>query len=131
MIDVLSESECYELLTTTTVGRIGFIQEERVQIYPVNYVVGRRELYIRTSPVGDLRTVAEKTTMVAFEIDFHNDLAGSGWSVLMHGTLSLVADADAPAVMARVSPWAGSERRVPLRFAIESISGRSVRRDRR
>ena len=131
MINVLDESECYELLTTTTVGRVGFVQDGRVQIYPVNYAVDGRELFLRTSPGGAVSALAEKSPAVTFEVDFHNDLTGFGWSVLLYGTLSKLAEADEPAALNRVSAWAGSERRLPLRFTIENISGRGVRRDRR
>lgn len=129
MISVLSEQRCYELLTATTVGRLGFVQDGRVQIVPVNYVVSGQDLLLRTSPDGILGDLADDPTEVAFQVDHHDDLAGTAWSVLMHGPLSRVAEGEAPAVVGRVSPWAGGERDLPLRFGIEGITGRTVRRE--
>ncbi|SRR5690606_25313672 len=130
MISDLKQQECYELLTSTTVGRVGFVLDDRVQIFPVNYVVSGHDLLVRTSSDGILRDLADEGARVAFEIDYHDDLVGTGWSVLMHGALALVPEDEVPAVVGRVSPWAGNERAVPLRFRIETIFGRRVRRDR-
>lgn len=130
MISDLNEQECRALLTSTTVGRIGFVLDERIEIFPVNYVVSGDDLLIRTSSDGALRRLADARSQAAFEIDYHDDLAGSGWSVLMHGRLTTVSDEEAPAVVGRVSPWAGEERETPLRFTVETMTGRRVHRDR-
>lgn len=131
MITDLPEQECHELLTTTTVGRVGFVLDGLVHVFPINYAVNDREIFLRTSPDGILRTVAESAAQVAFEVDYHDDLAGSGWSVLMRGPLTLMDDDELPAETRRPSPWAGDDRTMPLRFRIESISGRRARRDPR
>ncbi len=130
MISELQEQECRELLTTTTVGRIGFVAEQRVHILPVNYVVIGDDLVLRTSSDGILKRVSDDDSPVAFEIDYHDDLSGMAWSVLIHGSLSPL-DGELPAAAERISPWAGGERPLPLRVRIESISGRRVRRGRR
>jgi len=129
MISELQEKQCRELLTTTTVGRIGFVADERVHIFPVNYAVSGDDILVHTSSDGILRRVGDEDSIAAFEIDFHDDLAGVGWSVLMHGRISTVSGEDGAAITGH-QPWAGNERVLPLRFHIESISGRRVRRDR-
>ncbi|MCE7481276.1 MULTISPECIES: pyridoxamine 5'-phosphate oxidase family protein [Microbacterium] len=129
MISELQEQQCRELLTTTTVGRIGFVADERVHIFPVNYAVSGDDVLVHTSSDGILRRVGDADSPVAFEIDYHDDLAGTGWSVLMHGRISTASDEDVPTTAGR-APWAGAERVLPLRFHIESISGRRVRRER-
>lgn len=131
MIGILQEQACYRLLTTTTVGRIGFVVDERVSIFPVNYFVSGRDLVVRASADGILRRLADDGAQVAFEIDHHDDLAGTGWSVLMHGPLRVYGSNEVPVLSARGAPWAGEGRDVPLRFTIESIAGRHVRRDKR
>ncbi|WP_417508084.1 pyridoxamine 5'-phosphate oxidase family protein [Microbacterium sp.] len=130
MISDLPEQECFELLTSTTVGRLGFTENDRIQIFPVNYSVSGRDLLIRTSSGGSLSRLGDDGAQVAFEIDYHDDLAGSGWSVLMHGELSTASPEGDLDGFDRVSPWAGDDRAKPLRFRIDSISGRRVRRDR-
>ena len=129
MIRVLDEQQSYELLATTTIGRIGFVVDDRVQIYPVNYAISARELMLRTSPVGLLARLAEHPAEVSFEVDYHDPLGNTAWSVLMHGTLSRAPEEQAADIIARVSPWADDDRDLPLLFRIETIEGRSVRRE--
>ena len=130
MIRVLDEQQAYELLTTTTIGRIGFVHEGRVQIYPVNFALSGRDLLLRTSPEGVLADLTrEPAVQASFEVDYHDPLGSTAWSVLVHGTLSRVADDEAAGIAARINPWAGEGRDLPLALRVESIAGRSVRRE--
>ncbi|MEW1961124.1 pyridoxamine 5'-phosphate oxidase family protein [Microbacterium sp. NPDC077644] len=130
MISDLQEHECYELLSSTTVGRIGFVRDGQVHILPMNYRTTDRGLLLRTSSSGVLRRLAGDDSAVSFEVDFHDDLGGTGWSVLMHGTLRIVSEEEPPETQTPPSPWAGPDRETPLRFTIDSITGRRVRRER-
>jgi len=133
MITELSEQRCFELLGTTTVGRLGFMHGGRVQIIPVNYLIDGRDVVVRTSPHGLLSRLPESDEVIAFEVDYHDDLAGSGWSVLLNGSISTMTDDEIDAVAGadRIRPWAGGERTLPLRFRALTASGRSVQRPRR
>lgn len=133
MITSLSEQRCFELLRTTTVGRFGFVRDGRVHIIPVNYLLDGRDVVVRTSPDGILSTLPESELEVAFEVDHHDDLAGSGWSVLLNGTVSAmpVDELDAVPGSGRVRPWAGGDRDLPLRLRVHAVSGRNVQRPRR
>lgn len=130
MIRVLDEQQSYELLTTTTIGRIGFVHDGRVQIHPVNFALSGRDLLLRTSPEGVLADLTrEPAVQASFEVDYHDPLGSTAWSVLVHGTLSRVSDEGASAAAARINPWAGEDRDLPLALHVDSISGRSVRRE--
>ena len=129
MIRALDEQQSYELLSTTTIGRIGFVHEDRVQILPVNFAVSGHDLLLRTAPDGVLAALTSEPLPVAFEVDYHDPLGNTAWSVLLHGPLSRVPDDEAAGDAARVHPWAGEDRSLPLSFHIESITGRTVRRD--
>lgn len=131
MIDVIKDQHCYELLATTTVGRIGFVHDGRIHIFPLNYMAADHRIYLRTLPDGILAAVARQAPTVAFEVDHHNDITATAWSVLMHGALTVIAEEDVPEAARRVRAWAGDERTLPLQFSIEDISGRSVHRKRR
>lgn len=132
MMTELSEQECRELLRATTVGRVGFVADARVQIIPVNYLVDGDDVVIRIAPSGLLSALTQSTLQVAFEVDHHDDLAGSGWSVLLGGAISEMTGEELAAVpgASRRSPWAEGDRSLPLRFTPSSISGRRVRRAR-
>jgi nitroimidazol reductase NimA-like FMN-containing flavoprotein (pyridoxamine 5'-phosphate oxidase superfamily) len=129
MIRVLEEQQSYELLATTTIDRIGFVHEGRVQIHPVNYAVSGHDLLLRTAPDGLLASLVDEPAEMSFEVDYHDPIGTTGWSVLMHGTLSRASAEEAEGIAARVHPWAGDDRDLPLTFRIDSIAGRSVRRD--
>lgn len=129
MIRELDEQQSYELLTTTTIGRIGFVHGGRVQIHPVNFAVSGHDLLLRASPGGLLAELTREPAEVSFEVDYHDPLGSTGWSVLAYGTLSRTAEHEAASIAARVHPWAGEDRDLPLTLGVESISGRSVRRD--
>ncbi|MEV8218634.1 pyridoxamine 5'-phosphate oxidase family protein [Microbacterium sp. NPDC077391] len=130
MMTELTEQECRELLGATTVGRLGFVTDARVQIIPVNYLIDGDDVVIRTAPSGLLRALPESTVGIAFEVDHHDDLAGSGWSVLLSGSVSEMTEDELAAVpgVTRRTPWAEGDRSLPLRFTPASISGRRVRR---
>jgi nitroimidazol reductase NimA-like FMN-containing flavoprotein (pyridoxamine 5'-phosphate oxidase superfamily) len=125
----LSESECWELVGATTVGRLGFADGEEVQIIPVNYQLDD-QLTIRTSSKGILSRLPGGPR-IAFQVDYHGS-SGAGWSVLMHGELNVITDDEAQNLhhRSRVLPWAGGERDLLLRFDADDIAGRRVRRIR-
>ncbi|WP_029264117.1 MULTISPECIES: pyridoxamine 5'-phosphate oxidase family protein [unclassified Microbacterium] len=129
MIRELDEQQSYDLLSTTTIGRIGFVHDGRVQIHPVNFAVSGQELLLRTSPDGLLADLTQAPVEVSFEVDYHDPIGSTAWSVLLHGSLSRAAEEVAADITARVHPWAGEDRSLPLVLHIDSISGRSVRRE--
>ncbi|QDP96671.1 pyridoxamine 5'-phosphate oxidase family protein [Microlunatus elymi] len=127
-ISVLTPDECWQFVDAATIGRVGFVADDAVQIIPVNYLVADGIL-IRTLPDGVI--AAQAGQPVAFHVDYH-DASGIGWSVLMHGPL-LEVDAieldriDNPG---RVLPWAGGRRDRFLRLQPTDITGRRVHRIR-
>lgn len=131
MIRELEPEQSYELLTTTTVGRIGFVHDGRVHIHPVNYALSGRDILLRTSPEGLLAALTTVPAAVAFEVDYHDPLGATAWSVLMHGTLTRAPEEQSAGIEARVHPWAGEDRDLALLLHIETMTGRSVQRDTR
>lgn len=131
MIGVIDEDECLALLTSTTVGRIGFVHDGRIEIIPVNYRVHGRDILVRTRADGILSALPEQPD-AAFEVDHHDDLGGTAWSVLMSGRVETMTSEEAEAVPAtrRHVVWAGDERTLWLRYVADRITGRRVRRPR-
>ncbi|WP_229663330.1 pyridoxamine 5'-phosphate oxidase family protein [Microbacterium album] len=129
----MSEQESLDLLPSASVGRLGFVDGGEVQIIPANYTVeDRGVLVVRTSSDGILSRLAHASPRVAFEVDYHDDHRGVGWSVLMNGSLRAVDDdEESPHVDShRVIPWAGTSRTLRLRFRAQRVTGRQVRRVR-
>ena len=132
MITEVNEKDCHALLSSTTVGRLGFVQDGRVLVIPVNYVLDGSDVVIRTAPDGLLSGLSSSREVVAFEVDHHDDLGGSGWSVLLNGPVTEMPAAEVDAVPGtrRARPWAGGDRSLALRLHPESITGRRVHRQR-
>lgn len=129
MIGIIDEEECFALLQTTTVGRVGFVNRGRIEIIPVNYRLHGRELLLRTRADGALAGLPDQPD-VAFEVDHHDDLAGTAWNVLLSGHVEVMPTEQVDAVppAERVLPWAGGERTLWLRYTADRVSGRRVRR---
>lgn len=52
--EVLPEAECWELLATNEVGRVGWSDTDEATVLPVNYVVRDRSVVFRTRVGGKL-----------------------------------------------------------------------------
>ncbi len=131
MIDTPDEEECYGLLSAATVGRVGFQREGRIEIIPVNYILHERDIIFRTREDGILSDLPGQQG-VAFEVDYHEGLTGSAWSVLLSGDVQALAHEVAEAIpgVDRVQPWVGGERTRWMRFIPSRITGRLVQRRR-
>src|SRR5699024_5235122 len=121
MITTLSADECRALLTSATVGRVGFVRDGRIEIIPVNYVRDGDDIIIRTAPGGILSDLPSSPVELAFEVDHIHALGGTGWSVLLSGTVRAVSEPDELAAIRElplywVTPWAGGDRSLHLRF---------------
>ena len=128
----LSEAQCFELLAVATVGRVGFVSPECLQILPVNFRLGAgQRIFMRVAPNGLLAQLADSHTHVAFEVDYHADNFRIAWSVLMQGPISLL-DAETQAAYADLHlppvPWPSRARSLPVQFVPTRVSGRGLQR---
>jgi len=128
-LDVIGVDECYELLASAEVGRIGVNAAHYPLIIPVNYGLDGRTIVIRTHPGTTLSAAAHAN--VSFEIDEIDRRTRSGWSVLVRGLAEEVGPEDRPEFVARthaagVTPWAPGEHGNWLRIITHHISGRRI-----
>ena len=125
---VLTRARCLALLGSTTVGRVAFQGRDGLVVRPVNYRVVGEAVVLRTSSAGSLSELATTSAEVVFEVDHHAPTARSGWSVLVHGTASVVTDTGALASVevARVVPWVSGEHPLVLAVSLDRVTGRSV-----
>ncbi|MEH3033469.1 MAG: pyridoxamine 5'-phosphate oxidase family protein [Aeromicrobium erythreum] len=126
----VDRDEAWELLRTTTVGRVAFVVDGRQELLPVNFVVHRDAVYVRTAPDSVLARLAEGHDAVAFEVDHHDDTFRLGWSVVLHARSGRVTDEQLLAELAergRPAPWAAGDRDLVLELRSQAISGRRVR----
>lgn len=122
-LQILGESECYILLRSRTLGRVGVRRAEQMSILPVYYAAMDHDVVFRTGP-GTKLDAAFLSTSVVFEVDS----ASPGWSVLVRGHAQEIVDADTQ-VRASVllgHDWPTGERRQYVRIVGEEISGRRL-----
>jgi nitroimidazol reductase NimA-like FMN-containing flavoprotein (pyridoxamine 5'-phosphate oxidase superfamily) len=126
---VLDEEECWQLLDTTTVGRLAFGAESGIEILPLNFVVFEGRIFYRTEPGSPIAALAAGRDDVSFEVDYHDDLNQSGWSVLVKGSTAEPASLDAERALAsthRLGPWAPGDRSLVIVLNPRTLSGRKV-----
>jgi nitroimidazol reductase NimA-like FMN-containing flavoprotein (pyridoxamine 5'-phosphate oxidase superfamily) len=128
-MQVIPTEECYRLLATQEIGRIGVNAEHYPLILPVNYAVDGTTLVIRTRP-GTILRAAEHAN-VTFEVDQIDPQTRSGWSVLVRGQAEEVGAEHRAELVARthstgVQPWAPGEHGNWLRVIAHDVSGRRI-----
>lgn len=127
-LEPMSEARCWQLLDTTTVGRLAFHTADGIVILPVNFLVHEGRIYFRTEPGSTIAALAADDD-VAFEIDYHDDLNQSGWNVLVKGSTTVAGSVEGERALAstgRLGPWAPGDRSLIIGLTPRTISGRRV-----
>ena len=126
-LDVIDADECWALVASRTVGRLGVSINHRPDIIPVNYRVVDRGLLIRTA-AGVKLAAATLGRAIAFEVDDLDEVTHHGWSVVMYGTATEVEGVEAlmEAEAAAVETWATSQKDRFVRIEVDEISGRRI-----
>jgi nitroimidazol reductase NimA-like FMN-containing flavoprotein (pyridoxamine 5'-phosphate oxidase superfamily) len=127
-LEMIPSKECWRLLETRSVGRIGVVVDEQPEIIPVNYVVVDSAVLFRTEGGTKLHAL-ETHRLVAFEADDFDARARTGWSVLVKGRAEEIRD---PAALRQLramalEPWAAGEHPHWIRIVPFEITGRRIR----
>ncbi|MGV0815195.1 pyridoxamine 5'-phosphate oxidase family protein [Mycolicibacterium boenickei] len=122
-VSVLGEDECWQLLSSVTLGRLVSTIGTRLEIFPVNFVVQHRTVLFRTAE-GTKLVSTLLSDRVLFEADEH-DVWG-GWSVIVRGEPRLLESADeiAEAERGQLLSWIATAKRRFVRIQPKEISGR-------
>lgn len=121
----LDETQARQLLRDGSfVGHLGFIEDGRPMIIPVNYLADDDAIFLLTNEGHVIsRMVGE---IVAFEVDEFRALEEQGWNVLIHGMMRRVEDPEEVKRLARgpLHSWAWHHPARWVRIDIADISGR-------
>ena len=128
-IEDLTSTECFALLVEQVVGRIVFADDDGPGAVPVNYGVAGDEVVFRVEPGSHLRAVL--TSNVAFEVDYIDPEAKSGWSVLIRGSGREIDIEDVGEVLRQMadhfpSPWAEGVHNVWVAITPRIVTGRRL-----
>jgi nitroimidazol reductase NimA-like FMN-containing flavoprotein (pyridoxamine 5'-phosphate oxidase superfamily) len=122
-ISILPESECWNLMSQSALGRLVTTVAGQPEIFPVNFVVQHKTVLFRTAEGTKLVSSAINNN-VLFEVDDHN--AVGGWSVIVKGIArSMRTDAEIDeAERAQLLPWTATVKQHYVRIRPLSITGR-------
>lgn len=126
-LEVLGKDECRALLSRATIGRIVFTHHALPAVQPVNFIVDRGAIVIRTSRTSRLATAAADS-VVAFEIDEFDADARTGWSVVAVGRARRVTVPGEIAALEALplESWAPGHRDTFIRIGPELVTGRRI-----
>lgn len=128
-LEVLGINDCYRLLATQQIGRLGVNAEHYPLIFPVNYALDQGVIVIRTN--AGTKLAAADHANVTFEVDQIDERTRSGWSVLVRGLAEEVTSEHRTELIectkaTGVEPWAPGDRGHWLRLIPQDISGRWI-----
>jgi uncharacterized protein len=128
-LQVLTTEECYRLLATQQIGRLGVNAEHYPLIFPVNYALDHGVIVIRMG--AGTKLAATHHANVTFEVDDIDQRTRSGWSVLVRGRAEKITPTPHDGFVARtqaagVAPWAPGEHGYRVRLTPHGISGRRI-----
>lgn len=129
-LEELDATTCLELVASTPVGRLGFIQDNAPVVLPVNHLVDDGDVVFRTA-VGSKLDVAQRESgpRVVYEVDSYDPADHSGWSVLVKGHLEPVLNRVEAARLdrRRHRVWVDDpERQRWVRVRATEITGRRI-----
>jgi nitroimidazol reductase NimA-like FMN-containing flavoprotein (pyridoxamine 5'-phosphate oxidase superfamily) len=124
----LGVKECWRLVRAHGLGRVGFVHLGDPMVFPVNYVVHRDSIVLRTELGTTLHRAATTGQRAVLEVDEVSDALEIGASVLVHGTLHAVVDRLEVDQLRRVDlhPWAPGARDQFVRILPAWLSGRAI-----
>ena len=128
-LEILHLGDCFGLLKSVPVGRVGFVSRGEVVILPVNFLVDGQDVVFATG-AGSKLSCVEVGHYVGFEADAYDAAARTGWSVVVNGFAEIVDSDEEAARLAGLgmTPWGGTavQERVWVRIRPTSVSGRRL-----
>jgi len=124
---VLGPEECFGLLESGRVGRVGLMSADGIEMLPVNYAMAAKTIVFRTGP--DTLLAAHGHGPVSFQADRIDEVSREGWSVLVQGHAHEVAGEGEVRKLEHgtgLEPWASGARDVWVRITPARISGRRI-----
>ena len=128
VVTELTEQECRERLAGEELGRLVVNVRDRLDIYPVNFVYEKGDIFFRTAPGTKLLELTIHTDVV-FEVDGHTD--SDAWSVVARGIAQrLERDAQVDeAYELPLHPWIPTLKMNWVRVHVTALTGRYFRRE--
>jgi len=126
-LEILHLGDCFRLLESVPVGRIGFLSRGEVAVLPVNFLVDGQDVVFRTGTGSKLCSL-EVGHYVGFEADAYDSATRTGWSVVVNGLAEIVESDDEIARLDTLglAPWGAAADQTWIRIRPASITGRRI-----
>ena len=125
----MDEEECWGRLHDhpTYVGRLGFVQDGRPVILPLNFRADGRTVVFRTTAGAKLSAVVDGQ-LLAFEVDEVDAGWQTGWSVLAQGRAHIVDDEREMRRLEQLGlrAWASGRQDEWIVLTPDTITGRHI-----
>ena len=124
-VDELSESACWALLRTTSVGRLAVWVEDHPDIFPINFAVDHGTVVFR-SGAGTKVSAALSDSPVALEADGYDQETTEAWSVVVKGNAEEVSGGQEllDTIDLPLFPWQAGDKGRFIRIIPTTTSGR-------
>ena len=126
---VMGLDECLRRVGESPVGRLAFPLDGEIAVLPVNHVLDGVDICFLTSGGSKIQAAVDGEA-VSFQVDDWDATRRSGWSVLVHGTASVVTDDDdiTRLVATARRPWVAVEKDSArwVRVSTRQVTGRMI-----
>ncbi|GAA1033626.1 pyridoxamine 5'-phosphate oxidase family protein [Virgisporangium ochraceum] len=123
-LSTLDAEECMARLASVPFGRVVFTHRALPAIRPVNHIVDRGQVIIRTNLGTAIGSAAGRGTVVAYEADAIDPVTRTGWSVVVTGVAQVITEPDEVArYQGLLDAWVDGERNSVIRIPAELVSG--------
>ncbi|ANE04743.1 pyridoxamine 5'-phosphate oxidase family protein [Corynebacterium crudilactis] len=122
-VNILDEKDALERLASVSLGRIVVRRSEDIDIFPVNFIVDKGDIYIRTAEGNKLFSM-NLNSDVLFEADEVTE--DKAWSVVVRANAEIVSKLDeiAYADTLELKPWIPTLKYNYVRLVPNEVSGR-------
>jgi hypothetical protein len=121
----LSESACWALLRSTSVGRLAVWVDDHPEIFPLNYAVDHGTVVFR-SGAGTKVSAALSDSPVALEADGYDAATAEAWSVVIKGNAEEITNV--PELLDTLGlplfPWQAGDKGRFIRIVPTTTDGR-------
>jgi nitroimidazol reductase NimA-like FMN-containing flavoprotein (pyridoxamine 5'-phosphate oxidase superfamily) len=126
-LEIRHLGDCFRLLGSAALGRIGFTSGGEVLVQPVIFLVDGQDVVFRTK-VGSKLASVEVGQYVTFEADSFDSSAGTGWSVVVRGLAEVQPETECARLdTLGMKAWGGApQERAWVRIRPASITGRQI-----
>ncbi len=129
-LEILTHDECIELLASSVVGRVAFIEHGEPVILPVNIGLWNGAIVFSSAP-GSKVDAALMLRTVAIEVDGWDETTHGGWSVVARGLATKVTEGREIESLDRLSVRSWIRPGVPkhwISVRISTVTGRRTPR---